>query len=165
MPAVWTPPATWNAGDIVTAAQMNTHVRDNLLFLKARTETPFNAVSRVISANFNTGSTVFVDLNAGLYCTLTTSGAPVLIALSGTWKNNTIGSDTCMDIMIDGLRIGDPTYGIFLMQSHGDRYQSFSWSTIRPLGAAVHAFMPQWRVSAGTASVILATSLYVLELV
>jgi hypothetical protein len=28
----------------------------------------------------------------------------------------------------------------------------------------VHAFMPQWRVSAGVASVILATSFYALEL-
>lgn len=165
MPSIWTAPATWNAGDIVTAAQLNTHLRDNLLFLKTRTETAFNSVSRVISANLSSTSTVFADLNAGLYCTLTTGGAPVLITLSGTWKNTTVGADTCMDIMIDGLRIGDPTYGIFMMQSHGDRYTSFSWSTIRPLGAAVHAFMPQWRVSTGTASVILATSLYVLELV
>ncbi|MGQ9907850.1 MAG: hypothetical protein ACUVS2_03340 [Candidatus Flexifilum sp.] len=165
MPPIWTPPATWNAGDIVTAAQLNTHLRDNLLFLKTRTETPFNAVSRVIAANLSTTSTVFVDVNAGLYATLTTSGAPALITLSGTWKNSTAGAEIYMDIMIDGLRIGDPTYGIFMMQSHGDRYQSFSWSTIRPLGAAVHAFMPQWRVSAGAASVILTTSFYVLELV
>lgn len=30
----WTTPRTWVAGEVVTAAIMNTHVRDNLSFLK-----------------------------------------------------------------------------------------------------------------------------------
>ena len=30
----WTVPLTWTAGQLVTAAQMNTHVRDNLNLLK-----------------------------------------------------------------------------------------------------------------------------------
>lgn len=30
----WTTPRTWTTGEVVTAAQMNTHVRDNLAYLK-----------------------------------------------------------------------------------------------------------------------------------
>jgi|TARA_Y100000310_G_scaffold317685_1_gene370846 hypothetical protein len=30
----WTAPRTWVAGEVVTAALMNTHVRDNLRYLK-----------------------------------------------------------------------------------------------------------------------------------
>jgi hypothetical protein len=30
----WTPPRTWNANEVVTAAMLNIHVRDNLLLLK-----------------------------------------------------------------------------------------------------------------------------------
>lgn len=35
----WTAPRTWVANEIVTAALMNTHVRDNLLYLKGITDT------------------------------------------------------------------------------------------------------------------------------
>src|SRR5436309_5601123 len=32
----WTAPATWTVGQLVTAATMNTHVRDNLKYLKGQ---------------------------------------------------------------------------------------------------------------------------------
>src|SRR5437867_1425284 len=32
----WTAPATWTVGQLVTAATMNTHVRDNLNYLKGQ---------------------------------------------------------------------------------------------------------------------------------
>lgn len=165
MPANWTTPRTWNIGEIVTAGQMNTQVRDNLDFLKARSETPMNYVSKVFAQQFATTSTQYVDLAPGYYSILNTSGAPVLITISGAWKNPVVGAECCFDFMIDSQRIGDAIYGTFFMQSWGDRYQSFSWSTIRPLAAGAHAFMPQWRASTGTLSTLLTTSFYVLELV
>lgn len=33
IPIAWTAPRTWASGEIVTAANLNTHVRDNLLYL------------------------------------------------------------------------------------------------------------------------------------
>lgn len=34
MPALWTTPKTWNTGEPLTAADLNTHLRDNLEYLK-----------------------------------------------------------------------------------------------------------------------------------
>jgi hypothetical protein len=34
--AVWTPPRTWTPGEFVTALMMNTHVRDNMIYLYDR---------------------------------------------------------------------------------------------------------------------------------
>ncbi len=34
----WTAPRTWAVGEVVTAAMQNTHVRDNLLYLKTHTD-------------------------------------------------------------------------------------------------------------------------------
>lgn len=47
---VWTAPMTAIPGDVFTAAQFNTHVRDNLEYLKAQTDT--NA-SNISTANTN----------------------------------------------------------------------------------------------------------------
>jgi hypothetical protein len=49
----WTTPRTWVAGEVVTASQMNTHVRDNLADLDARVNiTPqITQATETITAN------------------------------------------------------------------------------------------------------------------
>lgn len=51
---VWTAPMTAIPGDVFTAAQFNTHVRDNLNYLKTQTDT--NA------SNISTGNTNITNL-------------------------------------------------------------------------------------------------------
>ena len=35
MPAIWSSPRSWSVGELVSASLLNTHLRDNLEFLKA----------------------------------------------------------------------------------------------------------------------------------
>lgn len=68
----WTAPKTW-AGDLLTSSDFNTHIRDNLLWLKAPTS------GRVTLANaITTTSTSWADAT-GLSVTMTTNGGNVLV--------------------------------------------------------------------------------------
>ena len=33
--AEWTPPKTWEPGEALTAPELNTHLRDNMIFLRS----------------------------------------------------------------------------------------------------------------------------------
>lgn len=58
---VWTAPMTAIPGDVFTAAQFNTHLRDNLNYLKTQTDT--NASSIVsLTSSVNTGATNITNL-------------------------------------------------------------------------------------------------------
>lgn len=76
----WTTPKTWNDGDVLTAAELNEQVRDNLNFLFDKP----GAISNLDeAANYTTTSTTFVDIDAtDLSKTITTSGGDVLIWFS-----------------------------------------------------------------------------------
>lgn len=71
MAAVWTTPRTWAVGELVTAAMMNQHVRDNLDWLK----TPISALA-TWSSNFTTTSASYVDITSATV-TLTLNGGGV----------------------------------------------------------------------------------------
>jgi len=49
----WTAPRTWVAGETVTAAQMNTHIRDNLLDAFPNTPDAWTIYSPVLTATTN----------------------------------------------------------------------------------------------------------------
>lgn len=51
----WTTPKTWSVGEVVTAANMNAHVRDNLAQLGANTK-PSVRVSNSATQNVSTGA-------------------------------------------------------------------------------------------------------------
>lgn len=67
MTATWTAPRTWTAGEIVIASVMNTHVRDNMDFLK----TPAAAIDS--SSSVSTTSATLTDVT-GSSVTLTATG-------------------------------------------------------------------------------------------
>jgi len=69
----WTSPRTWVVSEVVTAALMNTHVRDNLLYLKA---TPLLSEVSIAAGTANTTAT------AGTTVTAMTTGA---IAVPSDW--------------------------------------------------------------------------------
>jgi hypothetical protein len=70
----WTAPRTWVTGEIVTAAHLNTHLRDNLIDLDRRT-TPFFAT---IATQQGTTATSFTDL--------ATVGPAVTVTIGSTGK-------------------------------------------------------------------------------
>lgn len=56
MASVWTAPVTWTSLNVVTAAQLNTHVRDNLTFLHT-----FRGCSAYKAADMNIADSTFTD--------------------------------------------------------------------------------------------------------
>ncbi len=167
MPIIWTAPRTWATGEIVTAAALNTHLRDNLEFLKAQVDAPLAVTSAGSGAIPTTTSGTFVDVHANYVITMTTTGAPLLLGFSGTWKSASSGADCCLDVTIDSTRIGHSSYGLMLMQAaSADQVQPFSHLRVISLAAGSHTFRLQWRVSTGTLSInqTATTQFYVVEL-
>lgn len=164
----WTTPKTWADNELVTAALMNEQVRDNMAYLKIASDTAFNHFTCSSNTAYTTTTSgSFSDIDAtNLAGSLTTTGGPVLIGVSGNWKVSGTGIDMCVDVMIDGSRIGHATYGSLLMQSSASNlYSPVSWSQIRALAAGSHTFKLQWRTSSGTLSIgPYGTHFYVVEL-
>lgn len=72
----WTTPRTWVAGELVTASMMNTHVRDNMNFLKQYSWTVAATVATGTQNNFDpgiVGNTIIKCQNASA---LTITGFP-----------------------------------------------------------------------------------------
>ena len=71
----WTTPLTWAVGQLVTASQMNTHVRDNLNYLKGAAGTiTFDAGAAITGAVSATTATFSGALQATL-ATFTATGS------------------------------------------------------------------------------------------
>ncbi len=58
----WTPPLTWSPGDVVTASQMNTYVRDNPAFLLGGRQIAQKRWRN--SGNYTTTSTAWVKVDS-----------------------------------------------------------------------------------------------------
>lgn len=72
----WNTPLTWDTGRLVTANDLNTHIRDNLLYLKNRPAVTVGYTS------LDTTSTTYVPLFSW-QSIVTTAGARVLVCASG----------------------------------------------------------------------------------
>jgi hypothetical protein len=170
MTAIWTPPRTWNVGELVTAGLLNTHLRDNLEFLKAQIDLPLNFASAASAALYTTTSTTFADVDAtNLKLTFTTSGGSVLLGLSTLGKHSVAAGEIRLDWHVDGARIGDATYGIALLQAPTvNNYIPISHIHVLALSAGAHTLKLQFATTGATASiggVSGGTSLWALELV
>ena len=70
----WTSPRTWQTGQLVTASNLNTDLRDNLNYLYNRT----NLDTAVTTATLNTVNLTLIQAGT-LSVSLTTIGKPVLL--------------------------------------------------------------------------------------
>jgi hypothetical protein len=147
MPAIWTAPRSWSVGELVTAALLNAHLRDNLDFLK----TPPTA-SYILneSADYTTTSTSFVSVdNTKLSLAITTAGGDVLVGFSGVITGST-NLNAFFDVEVDGVRIAGDDGLIVNGAASGGRYTVTFFRLITGLSAGVHTFKLQWRTSTGT---------------
>lgn len=97
MTAIWTPPKTWSAGELVTAELLNQQLRDNLDYLKDR---PAAWKHFVVSAS--TTSSSFVLVSTDLIMELvnpnqTGARGTFVIGISGSIKATT--ADTTFEIV------------------------------------------------------------------
>lgn len=139
----WTTPRTWVAGEVPTAAIMNTHVRDNLNALKD----PPTAVAQNFNVALSTTSTSFANMT-GVEVTLTTTGGRAMIGFSVMTQasGGTSGDYTAFEITIDGTAVSGHANGVAMVYSTfggsiGMTYLSSA------LAAGAHTVRIQWRTS------------------
>lgn len=107
----WTAPKTWVASEVLSAANLNTQVRDNLSYLLSgrvfATMTYYNATP------VTTTSTTFVDTDATNHkITFTPKSTRALVCAMFRGSIAAV-SDTAFFDLFDGTqRLGDATYGL-----------------------------------------------------
>lgn len=106
----WTSPKTWAVNDLVTAADMNTYISDNLSYLKSRMDDDPSEYTLDEGSDYTTTSQAFVDVDAtNLSITVETqrANANVLVHFDGLFELGS-GSDQqiLLDVDLDGNRIG-----------------------------------------------------------
>jgi hypothetical protein len=96
----WTSPKTWQPAEIVTAAALNAHLRDNLNYLLAARPVAFTCITG--SADFSTASTTFVPVDAALTVGLTLAGSRALVIATALISGTLSGSICYADWRVDG---------------------------------------------------------------
>ena len=75
----WTPPRTWQTGDLVTADDLNGELRDRMLWLHSHRP----AVTLFeFSTSYSTSSTAFTPFDPSVSITMETHGLPLMIGLN-----------------------------------------------------------------------------------
>lgn len=142
----WVNPITWTVSQLVTAANLNEQVRDNMNYLFAR-----NSGRAELTGDFTTTSTSFTDLT-GLTVTFTTYGGQVLVGFSGNCSNNG-ASNNDFTIAVDGVDAGDGTNGITGFSTGTVRFPvSITYITVA-LSAGSHTIKMRCKTSATTLTV------------
>jgi hypothetical protein len=151
----WTTPPSWTTSQLVTATQIQV-LSDDLSYLLNR---PNSAVKRDNGGEYSTSSTSFVDIDAtNLKCTLSISGSAVLVGFTGMIFNTNGGASvTCLDITVDGTRIGSAGG-----EGLAGKVQSGAFTPVREsisfvalvtgLSAGSHTFIVQWKANAASAT-------------
>lgn len=101
--------------------------------------------------DITTSSTAFVDAT-GLTVTLTTGARKCRIAFFCNLQNNTAAAAVCVDVAVDGTRLGQ-TYGLALQSgSAGDAGPGTFVVDTDALTAGSHTIKIQWRVDNGAST-------------
>jgi hypothetical protein len=144
----WENPKTWVTGELVTAAMLNTHVRDNLNALKSPPSDDYVCNE---GSDYTTTSTSFVNVDStNLALTINTNGGDVMVCFSGVIQNVTASAIVFFDIEVDGNREAGND-GLLEIQFASSSVLPVSFvRLITGLAAGLHTVKLQWKVSAGT---------------
>jgi hypothetical protein len=151
MPAIWSSPRSWSVGELVSASLLNSHLRDNLEFLKGP---PTALYTLNESSDYNTTSTSFVNVDGTkLSLSITTAGGDVLIGFCGCVLES--AGTLFFDVEVDAVRTGgDDGLCVVTPTTASQRLNASFFKLIQGLSAGVHTFKLQWKVTAGTATLL-----------
>lgn len=150
MTATYTTPRTWATGEIVTAAIMNEHVRDNFDYLKARPVVTVNDFDGTVA---NTSSTSFVDLT-GATVDITTSGSSKLLITAHVIGVESSAAAAYITAKVDGTNQGHATNGLaYKTVGTNSDLLSFVFLTAAAVADGAHTVKLQYRTSANTLTV------------
>ena len=154
----WTTPKTWVTGEALTASDLNTHVRDNLDYLKDAiddlTSPPTDHYECDEASDYTTTSTSFVAVDStNLRLTITTNGGDVLIVFTGSVANSAAGYRTYLDIEVDDASyLGDDDGLVVFSNAANYNTPPSLVALAQNLSAGEHTFELHWKVEGGTAT-------------
>jgi hypothetical protein len=148
MTATYTLPRTWATGEIVTAAQLNEQLRDNMDYAFSR---PLLDVSDLDGTVSNTSSTSFADITGASGNITSSTGRIFCIAtltVSGNGANNSVYT-----FSVGGSDVGNATYGLgyLTMTTTANMITIVHFASVT--AAAVTAIKLRHRVTGGTSTV------------
>lgn len=164
----WTVPMTWVANNALTAAQLNCHLRDNLLETTPAKATVagqmFAALSKYhITARTPTNSTVataesttsgdWVDLATGGPAVTVTTGERAIVMLSCAMFNTSANAGSNMSYMISGATERDPQTSTSIRMDGVTASDQLSFGTIdfiTTLTPGSNTFTAKYRRGSGT---------------
>lgn len=148
----WSTPKTWSTGELVTSSLLNTHLRDQLIFLK---DPPTGQYTLNQGSDYTTTSSTYVDVDGtNLALTLVTAGGDVLVGFYGTFQHSTANAAVALDISVDGVRQGgDDGLITGRAASTQNGYLPIAFvAMVRGLSAGSHTIKLQWKTTAATAT-------------
>lgn len=143
----WTTPKTWQAGELVTATQLNTYLRDNqqvllhnmLAYLTHRPVSGYTTTSTGYVAIDTTHLQLSATTRGGSYLLL---AGPLLLTGAGT------GSAAVLTFLING-QPGLAGYWVTPALPQAQPYAFFMLGVYAPGSAGTHTFSLGWRSSSG----------------
>lgn len=165
----WTAPRTWVTAEVVTAALMNVHVRDNLLETGpalvtasgqllvsegANTMTARQISTSSVNTSETTTSTSFVNLTTTHTLSVVT-GVRALIIMSCVMSTTTAGAETYMGYDVSGATTQTATDNTALSATSSaasDRHRATRVHYDVGLTAGTNTFTAKYRTTAGTAT-------------
>lgn len=158
----WTFPKTWFAGERVTAALLNTHLRDNLNALHVRPKAVYS--NNACSYSTSSASMVNVD-GTNLELSIDTTGGDVLVLVQATiqvagqyWTDRVNLGVTC-DGVLGGVRPQVTRYG-----SNDNKIVVSFFVVFQDLTIFTHDFALQWNVTGATSGSMIQVSMLVREI-
>lgn len=143
----WTTPRTWVVGELVTAALLNTHLRDNLDALPRASDTA------AVDTSQTTTSTSYTDLaTAGPAVTLTTGTKAWVTLSAGIFQNSDI-FESLMSFAVSGATTraaADDDALSAIPSANGDGVQASFTMLVTGLTAGSNVFTAKYRVLGGT---------------
>src|SRR5215813_1900723 len=136
----WNTPPTFTAGQVVTASDLNSFVRDNPNYLLSGR--PGSAIKRDNNANYSSTSTSFVAIDGtNLAVTITTNGTKARVSFVGVFNPaGTSSASAAFDIDVDGTRVGSAGVdGLVVAAGANPALVSFS-VTVTGLSVGAHPF-------------------------
>lgn len=166
----WVAPSTWVAGNVLTAAQLNQQLRDNMLQTSPALATSAlgqifvgtganSIAARLIGqtevlTSESTSSTSYTALTTAQAVTVTT-GTQALVIITAQWTNATVGNQSTMSYAISGastIAISD-NWALTMTDAVSNAFVSGSRIYLHTgLTAGSNTFTTQYKSSAATAA-------------
>jgi len=144
---------TFTPGQVISANDLNTYLRDNEGYLLNR---PSQIILRDNNANYtNSVAGAFANIDgANLAITLSFSGSLAYVWFQGVASGSGAGVAVDFDFTLDGNRVGAAGInGLYMFRSVGTNTPSgIAYAALIPVSAASHTFKPIWSPQSGTAT-------------